>query len=219
MGCTESVPERDAFLQPHPMDHAVVHAAAAPSSTEPTVLLVREKLFSWSGDSFGIKTGAGASFHDLKVKGKVFAFRDQMTMLDGNGRVVAVLLRKFELVGQTFKVYVPHPVRKGQQPSDRKYEGQPLYTYAKIERVPLSTVQNVTLDGDQTPTYTVARSGSWWPKTRTVRKHGRPAALMEGGTWESNWNSYRITCAPGIDACLMVCICAACDEMDKEDRK
>ena len=146
-----------------------------------------------------------------------------MTMVDGNGRAVSDVLRKFELVGLTATVYVPHPIRIGQQPSDRRYEGQPLYTYAKIERVPLSKVQNVFLDGDQTPTYTVVRSGSWdrWPKSRTVRKYGRPAALMEGGTWgwSSRFDGYRITCAPGIDACLMVCICAACDEMDELERR
>jgi hypothetical protein len=27
--------------------------------------------------------------------------------------------------------------------------------------------------------------------------------------------SIKITCAPGIDACLMICICAACDEIDR----
>ena len=221
MGCTESLPDKDAFQQPHEMDRVVVHYDAAPSSTKPTVVVVRKKLFSWSDRSFGILTGDGAPFHDLQVKGKAIAFRDQMALLDGNGRLVAVLLRKFELMGQTFKIYLPHPARKGQQPSDRTYEGQALYTYAKTERVPLSTTQYVFLDGDESPTYTVHRSGNWWPKTRAVRKHGRPAALMEGGTWgwSSRFDGYQITCAPGIDACLMVCICAACDEMDELERR
>ena len=105
MGCTESLPDRDAFLQPHEMDRVVVHYDAAPSSTKPTVVVVRKKLFSWSDRSFGILTGDGAPFHDLQVKGKAIAFRDQMALLDGNGRLVAVLLRKFELMGQTFKIY------------------------------------------------------------------------------------------------------------------
>jgi hypothetical protein len=137
-----------------------------------------------------IKTRGGAPFgNNLKIQGKVFGVRDQMVLLDGNNNMpVAVCLRNFELVGrQTFKIYSTRPLYPGQKPSDRKYNYHVLYTYAKVERVPFSTEQQVTIGNESSPSYTVHRAGGrLWPKKRVVKRHGRPAALMEGGTWEGN---------------------------------
>ena len=221
MGCTESVPVANSFQEFHKVDHPSLgrHHGAGPSTTDNTQLIVREKLFSWSGDSFMIKTRDGNPFgNDLRMQGKTFAFRDQMVLLDGTtGEPVAVCLRKFELVGQTFKIYSTHPLYPGQRPSEQRYNHYSLYTYAKVERIPFSTTQKVTMDTESTPSYTIHRVGSFWPKKRVVKRYGRPAALMEGGTWEGNWNSYLLTINPGIDPCLIVCLTAICDEMD-EDR-
>ena len=231
MGCTESLPEPNSYTIPHKIDPTFqpigIDVGAGPSSAasgKPTTIIVKEKFFSWSGDDFKIKhypTGQPLG-NGLKVKGKVFALRDQMTLLDGDGDMVAVLLRKFQVIGQTFKVYVPKPVYPGQSPSQQTYDvgggrQSRLYTYCEIRRVPLSTCQEVVMDGRTIPDYTVTRAGALWPKSRLVKKGNIPAALMEGGTWEGNWNSYKLTCNPGIDPCLMTLLCVACDEMD-EDR-
>jgi hypothetical protein len=63
---------------------------------------------------------------------------------------------------------------------------------------------------------TITRS-SFMPKKRTVFYRQRPAALMEGGSWNGQFNSYKVTVGPGIDPCLIICLTAICDEMD-EDR-
>ena len=57
----------------------------------PTKLIVKEKLLSWSGDSFSIKQyPSGLPFgNGLQVKGKTWSMRDQMTLVDGQGRMVA----------------------------------------------------------------------------------------------------------------------------------
>ena len=223
MGCTESLPEPTSYNSVHAIDPKYPAigggVAAGPSLDSPIRIVVREKLFSWSGDDFRIKHHPDGRplGNGLKMKGKVFALRDQMALLDGNGNMVAVCLRKFELIGQTFKIYLPNPVLPRQQPSAQNYHGRALYTYCEVKRIPFSTSQEVVLEGMSTPTYVINRAGSFWPKKRVVKKKGVPAALMEGGTWEGNWNSYRITINPGIDPCLIVCICAICDEMD-EDR-
>ena len=228
MGCTESLPVANSFEAPHKLDPTVQplgsNHGAGPSQVKQE-LIVREKLFSWSGDSFKIKKRDGRPFgNNLFIRGKVFAFRDQMVLEDGmTGEPIAICLRKFEMIGQTFKIYTTQPNFPGQRPSDRKHNNTPLYTYARVERVPFSTEQRVFMEqahqhsSQQLPSYTVNRAGSMWPKKRTVRRQGQPAAFMEGGTWEGNWNSYLITVAPGIDACLMLCLSAICDEMD-EDR-
>ena len=82
--------------------------------------------------------------------------------------------------------------------------------------MPFSTRQEVFMDGKGVPEFAITRAGGMLPKKRLVKKHGIPAALMEGGTWEGDFNSYHLTINPGIDPCLMVCICAICDEMDEK---
>lgn len=130
----------------------------------------------------------------LQVKGKGIAFRDQMALLDGNSRMVAVCLRKFELTSQTFKVHVPNPVYPNQAPSGQDYNGVKLYTYCEVKRVPFSVSQQAFMVGSNVATYTITRSGSWWPKKRVVKKGTLPAALMEGGTFEGvRGNFYLIT--------------------------
>ena len=72
------------------------------------------------------------------------------------------------------------------------------------------------MDGKQANEYTIHRSGAFWPKKRVVKRKGVVAAKMEGGTWDGNWNSYKIAINPGIDPCLIVLFSAICDEMDEE---
>mmetsp|Transcript_36977 Transcript_36977/g.66528 ORF Transcript_36977/g.66528 Transcript_36977/m.66528 type:complete len:122 (-) Transcript_36977:271-636(-) len=79
--------------------------------------------------------------------------------------------------------------------------------------------QEVFMDGKGDPEFAITRAGGMWPKKRLVKRRGIPAALMEGGTWEGNFNSYNLIINPGIDPCLMVCICAICDEMDEQNSR
>ena len=222
MGCTESLPEPNAFEQVHHVDKKIAPLGssvpgAMPSMQGSTQIIVREKLFSWSGDTFKIKTKAGLPFHGIMMQGKTFALRDCMTLLDANGKPLAVCLRKFEVIGETFKIYRTEPLFAGQKPSDRRHDnGIPLYTYCKVERVPFSPIQNVTFDNEQSPSYTIHRAGGLWPKQRVVKRYGMPAARMEGGTWDGSWNSYLLTINPGIDPCLIICLAAICDEMDED---
>ena len=226
VGCTESLPVADAYNVPHKQINENFkpigsHVGGGPSIAGPTRIVVKEKLFSWSGDSFDIKQYPSRAPYGngLKVKGKAWSMRDQMALLDGNGKMVALCLRKFEFVGQTFKVYVPKPRYPGQKPSDQTYNGSgKLYTYCEVKRVPFSISQEVFMDGKGgMPEFVITRAGSMWPKKRLVTRRGIPACLMEGGTWESNRNSYKLTVNPGVDPCLMVCICAICDEMDEQN--
>ncbi len=221
MGCTESLPVVQSYNVPFEVDPVFKpigrDVGAGPSTAGPTVIVVKEKFFSWSGDDFKIKKYPSREpfGNELKVRGKVFAMRGQMALLDGDDNVVAVCLRKFEVVGQTFKIYVPKPVLKDQKPSKHDYKGQKLYTYCEVKRVPMSYSQEVIMEGRGTPEFVITRAGSIWPKTRLVKKKGKPATLMEGGTWGGNFNSYKMTCNPGIDPCLMICVTVICDEMDE----
>ena len=73
--------------------------------------------------------------NNLYIQGKVWALRDQMVLKNGvTNEPVAVCLRKFELIGQTFKIYSVKPVYPGQKPSVQTYKHYKLYTFASVER-------------------------------------------------------------------------------------
>jgi hypothetical protein len=89
MGCTESLPDKSAFERAHHGNPKVANlgssvAGAAPSTQGSIQLVVREKMFSWSGDTFKIKTRAGLPYNGLQIKGKAFSLRDRMTMTRTN---------------------------------------------------------------------------------------------------------------------------------------
>jgi hypothetical protein len=218
MGCTESVPVAAAFDQPHSMHVPPLYTDKTIDGQVKHQLVVKEKLFTWSGDSFKIKTLDGQLFGNggIQMKGKAWALRDQMALLDANGAPIAVCLRMFDLVREIFKIYTLHKLHTGQTRSEQQYNGQHLYTYAEVRRVPFSSEQQVIFEGDTGgPAMSIHLSGIM-PKKRTVHYRGRPAALMEGGSWNGAFNSYLLTVCPGVDPCLIVCLCAICDEMDEK---
>jgi uncharacterized protein YxjI len=154
----------------------------------------------------------------MQIKGKAFSLRDRMSLLDENNQPLAVCLRKFDFVKETFNIYTTKPMFPGQKPSEIAHENRAqLYTYCTVERVPFSAVQNVTFANEKSPSFTIHRgdTGIFGPKKRFVKRHGIPAALMEGGTWGNCRNSYLLTINPGIDPCLIICLAAICDEMDE----
>jgi len=141
-----------------------------------------------------------------------------MALLDGNGKMLAVCLKKFTYLQRVFKIYLPYPTRPNQKPSEQMYSnGQKLYTYCEVRRIPFSRTQEVWLDRTKSPTWLIQRKG-WLPKTRVVKRaDGRKAALIEG-RWPSKFNWYTITVSPKEDPCLMVLLCTICDKLDDDAR-
>ena len=220
------LPSDSALNQVHPVDASLPplgHNHGVPISTAaPTRVIVKEKMFSWTGDSYKIKHDDGRAFgSNLYFKAKLFSVRDQIVLMNGlTGKPVCVAKSMFRIgFGEEFRIYTTTPVYDGQRKSEQKYENCDLYTYAIVERSGFSTQQIVRLpkNGDAIA-YTINRAGNFWPKNRTVEKNGATCALMSGGTWEFDGNSYKITVNPGIDTCLMVMLCAICDEMDENQK-
>ena len=192
------------------------------STTSQTKVILKEKLFSWSGDAFKIKHEDGSTFgNELHFKSKVFSLRDNLVLVDGvSDKAVCVAKSMFVAsCSEIFHIYTTAPVYHGQEKSAQKHNDQELYTYAIVERSPCSTEQAVHLTKDNMKfAYTIHRSDKWWPKNRVVRKNGLTCALMSGGNWNFDGNSFKITVNPGIDACLMLMLCAICDEMDENQQ-
>jgi hypothetical protein len=216
MGCVESVPVSEINLNvPHPVDPKIPLLGGLPPSSQQQQILIREKMFSWGGDGFKIKRLDGTEFHGMKIQGKAFGFRDQMTLVDAQNMPIAVCLRKFGFGVETFKIYTLHPLYDGQTLSQHDYQGKRLYAYAEVSRVMMSTHHEVKFDNMTSPTLTVHCTG-YFPKTRVVKQRGVVAATVNGGSWGGNVNSYKVSMCPGIDPCLIICVTAICDEMEEK---
>mmetsp|Transcript_9154 Transcript_9154/g.21823 ORF Transcript_9154/g.21823 Transcript_9154/m.21823 type:complete len:167 (+) Transcript_9154:833-1333(+) len=159
-----------------------------------------------TGEAFG---------NGSQVKGKATSMRDEMALLDGNGEALAVCRKKFEFAATTFKIYVPKPVTVGQPPSQQTYSGRRLYTYCEVKKEMLNGIKVYMEEQKNVVAYEIKRGQTVFGKKRIIKKRGVPAALIVGGVREGQWDAYEIKINPGIDPCLIMCICAICDEMDE----
>ena len=181
-----------------------------PPATDPVVLIVKERLFS--GDSFHIKQyPSNEPFgNGLYIEGKRISRRNEMALIDGTGNVVAVCIQKSEFQGKAFMMCIPANAFPGQDPIEL-HHGVPLHTYCLVRQGIMGT--EVYMAGkDAVPEYEIRRAGGFSNnKKLIVMKRGdySPSAIMEGD---------RLTINPGRDPCLMICICAVCDEIDAEHR-
>jgi len=178
-----------------------------------TTLLVKEKLFS--SDSFHIKTFPDREPYSngLHIKGKGFTRHEEMALLDGTGKILAVCMQKFDMAGKVFKICIPEPVFPGQV-SDEVFERQAMYTYCLVKHVPLHNGEDVYMAGvrkDDPPAYEIRRVGGFGPRKLVMKKRGldSPVAAVEGHILNVN---------PGSDSCLMICFCAISDEMEDDGR-
>ena len=151
MGCNQSLPDAQEFSFVNGPDPKLtpigVSARVGPSET-PIMLIAKEKLFSWPGDDFKIKHYLSHEpfGNGLKIKGKTWSVRNAMALLDGNGDVIAVCMRKFGCV-ESFNIYTPSPALPGQAPSENKHDEKELYTYCEVKSMSLSYQQEVVKGG------------------------------------------------------------------------
>ena len=100
-------------------------------TTKQTGFVLKQKMWSWSGDSFDIKDHEGNIVY--KVKGKALSLRDTMHVSDANDTKVAVLQKKLAAFRSTFQLYSYAPNFDGQPSTEKDKDGELLYRYAYIE--------------------------------------------------------------------------------------
>ena len=105
-------------------------------TTKQTGFVLKQKMWSLSGDSFDIKDHEGNIVY--KVKGKALSLRDTMHVSDANDTKVAVLQKKLAASrspygGITFQLYSYAPNFDGQPSTEKDKDGELLYRYAYIE--------------------------------------------------------------------------------------
>jgi len=118
-------------------------------TTKQTGFVLKQKMWSWSGDSFDIKDHEGNIVY--KVKGKALSLReareaairkeraqreaerDTMHVSDANDTKVAVLQKKLAAFRSTFQLYSYAPNFDGQPSTEKDKDGELLYRYAYIK--------------------------------------------------------------------------------------
>ena len=153
MGCTESVPIAKEFDKPHT---TTGNALAAGTNTDDEVcksstkqkIIVREKMFCLTGNTFKIKKREGTSFGNLGIRGGTVGPRNEMVLENTiTKEPIAVCLRSIKVLSQgVFKIYTMKPNFTDQKPSERKCDGKPLYTYAEIIPVGVGNTVSVHLE-------------------------------------------------------------------------
>lgn len=203
MGCTQSSYTVDDFTSP-----VTLHVPKLYKTSTDQVNQIKMRINAFSHDPFRIDTVDGEPFAGgIQVKGKWF----RTTLLDPSGNPIAVCMRKSTFFNKSCKIYTLLPLFNGQTKSEDDFDGHPLYTFAEVVRGGSYVLK---FAGEENPSIMV-ETHSILPMTLVVRYRKQLIALIERGTLNSNWDTYRLITSPGVDTCLIICICAICDEMEK----
>lgn len=183
-------------------------------------LAVKEKMFSWSGDNFKIKTADGTEF--LQITGRVFTMRDRMVLYSAAGAPLAVIMRMMFTIVPAFYIYAFKPRVQGQRESGEVEDNRPLYSWAMVEKEVCTCMQkrytlHMAVGNDNfRPAYTAETPGGMTPGF-TVQKGGKGCCHVDREMFQWEFaNMYAVTISPGIDPALMVCFTAIQDEMKEE---
>ena len=120
--------------------------ALAGVTEKKTGWILKQKMWSWSGDDYTIVEASGIQSDTtldglqksaaFQVSGKAFDLRNAMLFRDPDGNKIALLCKKFFTMRPTYKLFTFAPNYAGQESTDKqKIDGTqfPLYRYAKIE--------------------------------------------------------------------------------------
>lgn len=179
-------------------------APIAPShvSTERTNLYLKEKKFSWSGDSAVIKDQSGKKVYEIDAKTITMSERRQL--LDKDGKIVGQL-RKKKTPGLHESYYI------GTEDDDKKCKVRLSGTFN-----PLSSDAKIYLGDDE-----IGRcSGNWRAKKFAIEIQGNEVASVgRKRTLTSMFTDadrYCIDVEPGVDLAFICLIALALDELYHE---
>jgi hypothetical protein len=125
MGCGASVPVDLSTI------NGGMTSGIGPVSEGQVGFILKQKMFSFSGDDFAIKNNLEEEI--FKVKGKALSVRDKMHVTDAAGKKVAVLQRKLLAMRATFYIYSYQPNFDGQESTEKDMDGELLYRHAFVQ--------------------------------------------------------------------------------------
>ena len=212
-------------------------------TTKQTGFVLKQKMWSWSGDSFDIKDHEGNIVY--KVKGKALSLRDTMHVSDANDTKVAVLQKKLAASrtpygGITFQLYSYAPNFDGQPSTEKDKDDELLYRYAYIEdqvgsllgRQIVKLYANSNEESEAVGlmvNYVQLRFISFRCRIKTYatpeeKKAGKEQEIigLAGETKFFQWESATemgIELAAGVDSLMALMLCVAAEKIKEEQQQ
>eukprot|EP00966_Prymnesium_polylepis_P268904 6212390-Prymnesium_polylepis.1 len=100
------------------------HPCLSTATVDTVTVLVKQKLFSLTGQSMDIKDTEGNVV--AKLGGKFMSLRDRAVLSDANGKPVCCIIERILAMSPSYFIYSFKPYFEGQQPSGEKQDGTPL---------------------------------------------------------------------------------------------
>ncbi|WWD05355.1 hypothetical protein V865_003428 [Kwoniella europaea PYCC6329] len=173
---------------------------------QPTTLVLREKVFSWSGDDFSVKDTNG--FTVVKCHGQAISFRDRKVINDPNGNFLFGLRNKLLSIHKTFI---------GETQDERE-----LFRIKK--RMSFGSKMEATFTNPATnQPITLLLKGDFWGGSADISvENGPVVAQISRQVFNmrevfTDQQTYFVTVAPGVDLALIAAICICFDEAKNEN--
>ncbi|WRT66012.1 uncharacterized protein IL334_002963 [Kwoniella shivajii] len=172
---------------------------------QPTTLVLKEKVFSWSGDDFSVKDTNGHTV--VRCHGQSMSFRDRKVINDANGQFLFGLRNKLLSIHKTFV---------GETQDERE-----LFRIRK--RMSLGSKMEATFVNPATSqTITLVLKGDFWGGSADISIENGPVVaqisreLFNARQIFGDQQTYYVTVAPGVDLALIAAICICFDEAKNE---
>ncbi|OXB38688.1 hypothetical protein J007_01498 [Cryptococcus neoformans] len=193
-----------AVLQPvHPP--LGIHPAYT-SHSHPVTLVLKERVFSFSGDDFGVKDTNGQVV--VRCQGKALSFKDRKVITDPNGQFLFAIRNKLLSI---HKVYV-----------GEDEHGNEIFRIKKKLSFSSHLVATFHNPATNLPT-TLVLKGDFWGGSADVSIEGGPVVaqisrkLFNMREFWGDKQTYFVTVAAGVDLALMAAVCICFDEAKNEE--
>ncbi|KAL1413736.1 hypothetical protein Q8F55_001518 [Vanrija albida] len=172
---------------------------------QPTTLVLKEKVLSWSGDDFGVKDQHGNVI--VRVGGKVMSLRQRKVITDASGQTLFVLKDKII----TFLKKMIGEDADGKQLFEVHHKlGIKTKVEVMFNNYSTKAPMKLTLKGDM-----------WGGNADIIAEDGQVVAQIHRDLWNkkeffADKQTYYVWVPPGVDLALISAVCIAFDEITNE---
>ncbi|CAK9780411.1 hypothetical protein CC85DRAFT_283526 [Cutaneotrichosporon oleaginosum] len=172
----------------------------------PTTLVLKEKVWSLSGDSFSIKDAATGR-PVVKVAGKALSLRDRKQVMDPSGRPLYSLRSKLMTI---FNVQI------GEDANEKELFRVRSHSLSLGSKLTVTFTNAITGQPVE-----LNIKGDMFGMGSVIRCNGQPIAQISREYFNAaqifgDQQTYFVTVAPGVDLALIAGICMAFDEAENE---
>ncbi|TXT09619.1 uncharacterized protein COLE_03553 [Cutaneotrichosporon oleaginosum] len=197
------------FTPPRTVALAPIHPPVAvfPAfiSHGPVTLVLREQIFSLTGDDFSVKDAA-TGHTIVRCKGKIISFRERKNVTDAAGHLLFSMRDKLIALMSTFVAEDAN----GHEVFRVKLMVVGTKMTATFRNAVTGQNCELSIRGDMFGLGTTITLNGNIPVAQISRK------LLHLREWIADKQTYYVTVAPGVDLALIAAICIAFDEVKNE---